>query len=66
MERLLSFFGVSIFFKVFSFKLELVLKLFINIEGLILRYHAIRNSDQYVFCKNRGLLNFVKFTRKYL
>ena len=55
MGRLLSFFGVSIFFKVFSFKLELVLKLFINIEGLILRYDGIRNSDQYVFCKNGGL-----------
>ena len=51
MTRLLGFFGVSIFFKVFSLKLECVLKLFLNIEGLILSYHAVARKCSVKFCK---------------
>ena len=55
MARLLVFFGVSIFFKVFSLKLECVLKLFLNIEGPILWYHALRSSKE-VFCTVKKVL----------
>ena len=37
-------------FSVLSFKFECVLKLFLNIEGQILGYHAFRSSDQEVYC----------------
>ena len=61
MARLLVFleFWFSLKFSVSS--LNVLLNYF-----QILRYHALRSSDQEMFCKKDAMWNFVIFKRKYL